>query len=98
MLFRSKHPRLRVELQGYTDSTGGDKHNLILSDKRANSVRDYLLSQGAKSEQLVAKGFGKADLVASNATPAGRAKNRRVVMMVLDNPGDVTVKGEGTAQ
>ena len=42
-----------------------------------------------------AKGFGKANPVESNATPAGRAKNRRVVMKVLENPGDVTVKGEG---
>jgi len=93
-----KHPRLRVELQGYTDSTGGDKHNLILSDHRANSVREYLLTQGVQPQQLVAKGFGKADPVASNATPAGRAKNRRVVMKVLENPGDVTVKGEGETQ
>jgi len=93
-----KHPRLRVELQGYTDSTGSDKYNLVLSDKRANAVREYLINQGVKAEQLSAKGFGKADPVASNATPAGRAKNRRVVMKVLDNPGDVTVKGEGQTQ
>ena len=90
-----QHPRLKVELQGYTDSTGSDKYNLILSDKRANSVREYLISQQVRPEQLMAKGFGKADPVESNATPAGRAKNRRVVMKVLDNPGDVIVKGEG---
>jgi OmpA-OmpF porin, OOP family len=47
---------------------------------------------------LSARGFGKANPVASNATPAGRAKNRRVVMKVLENPGDVTVKGEGETQ
>jgi OmpA-OmpF porin, OOP family len=94
----SKHPRLKVELQGYTDSTGSDKYNLALSAKRANSVRDYLITQNVKPEQLTAKGFGKADPVASNATPAGRAKNRRVVMKVLENPGDVTVKGEGETQ
>ena len=94
----SKHPRLKVELQGYTDSTGSDKYNLALSAKRANSVRDYLISQNVKSDQLTAKGFGKADPVASNATPEGRAKNRRVVMKVLENPGDVAVKGEGQTQ
>jgi OmpA-OmpF porin, OOP family len=94
----AKHPRLKVELQGYTDSTGSDKYNLTLSDKRANSVREYLISQNVRPEQLSAKGFGKADPVASNATPAGRAQNRRVVMKVLENPGDVTVKGEGQAQ
>ncbi len=94
----AKHPRLRIELQGYTDATGSDKYNLTLSDKRANAVREYLVSQGVKPEQLTAKGYGKADPVASNATPAGRAKNRRVVMKVLENPGDVTVKGEGETQ
>jgi len=94
----SKHPRLKVELQGYTDSTGSDKYNLTLSDKRANSVREYLISQNVKPEQLSARGYGKANPVASNATPAGRSKNRRVVMKVLENPGDVTVKGEGETQ
>jgi outer membrane protein OmpA-like peptidoglycan-associated protein len=82
-------------LQGYTDSTGSDKYNLVLSDKRANSVRDYLVSRNVKPEQLSARGYGKADPIASNATPDGRAKNRRVVMKVLENPGEVIVKGEG---
>lgn len=94
----TKHPRLKVQLQGYTDATGSDRYNLTLSDKRANSVREYLISQNVKPEQLTARGFGKANPVASNATPAGRAKNRRVVMKVLENPGDVTVKGEGDTQ
>ncbi len=87
-----KHRRLKVELQGYTDSVGTDKYNLILSDKRANSVREYLISQQVQPEQLVSKGYGKADPVASNATAEGRSKNRRVVMKVLENPGDVIVK------
>jgi OOP family OmpA-OmpF porin len=90
-----KHPRLKVELQGYTDSTGSDKYNLNLSDRRANAVREYLISQHVVPEQLTAKGFGKADPVASNATPEGRSRNRRVVMKVLENPGEVIVKGEG---
>jgi outer membrane protein OmpA-like peptidoglycan-associated protein len=90
-----KHPRLKVELQGYTDSTGSDKYNLILSDKRANSVREYLISQQVRPEQLSARGYGKADPVESNATAEGRSKNRRVVMKVLENPGEVIIKGEG---
>ena len=90
-----KHPRLKVELQGYTDSTGSDKYNVILSDKRANAVREYLISQQVHPEQLSAKGFGKADPVASNTTAEGRSRNRRVVMKVLENPGEVIVKGEG---
>ncbi|MDB6044045.1 MAG: hypothetical protein JWM63_2596, partial [Gammaproteobacteria bacterium] len=61
----------------------------------ANSVRDYLVMQGVPSGQLSAKGYGKAQPVADNTTPQGRAKNRRVVMQVLENPGDVEVKGAG---
>jgi OmpA-OmpF porin, OOP family len=87
-----KHRRLKIELQGYTDSTGSDKYNLTLSDKRANSVREYLLSQQVHEEQLTAKGYGKADPVASNATADGRSQNRRVVMKVIENPGDITIK------
>jgi len=86
---------LRTEGSSTSDSTGSDKYNLILSDKRANSVREYLISQQAQPEQLVSRGYGKADPVASNATAEGRSKNRRVVMKVLENPGDVTIKGEG---
>ena len=87
-----KHRRLKIELQGYTDSTGSDKYNLALSDRRANSVREYLISQQVHDEQLTAKGYGKADPVASNATAEGRSQNRRVVMKVIENPGDVTIK------
>jgi OOP family OmpA-OmpF porin len=90
-----KHPRLKIELEGFTDATGSAKYNLVLSDKRANAVRDYLVTQGVPSTQLSAKGYGKAQPVADNTTPAGRAKNRRVVMKVLENPGDVEVKGAG---
>ncbi|HKT71965.1 MAG TPA: OmpA family protein [Steroidobacteraceae bacterium] len=89
-----KHPRFKVEVQGHTDSSGSAPYNLVLSRKRANSVVDYLVKQGVSPDQVVAKGYGKTQPVASNATPAGRAQNRRVVMSVLDNPGDVQVKDE----
>jgi OmpA-OmpF porin, OOP family len=87
-----EHPRLTVELQGYTDSTGSARYNLGLSQRRADAVRDYLVSQGVSASQLSAKGFGETNPVASNATAEGRAKNRRVVMHVIDNPGDVTIR------
>jgi outer membrane protein OmpA-like peptidoglycan-associated protein len=90
-----KHPRLRVELQGHTDSKGADAYNLDLSQRRANSVRDYLVSQGVNPGQLVAKGYGETQPIADNATESGRAENRRVVMRVLDNPTDVEVEGGG---
>lgn len=89
-----KYPRLQVELQGHTDSKGSDAYNLKLSNQRAESVRDYLLSQGVASQQLVAKGYGETQPVADNKTEEGRSENRRVVMQVLSNPGDVKVEIE----
>jgi OOP family OmpA-OmpF porin len=93
-----KHPRLRVELQGHTDDTGPDAYNLTLSKKRADAVREYLLTQGVPSTQLTAKGYGESQPLDNNKTPEGRAKNRRVVMYVLENPGDVKIEGEGKVQ
>ncbi|HEY4365638.1 MAG TPA: OmpA family protein [Steroidobacteraceae bacterium] len=93
-----KHPRLRIELQGHTDSSGADQHNLTLSQQRADAVRTYLMEQGVPSSELVARGYGEAKPIDSNATSEGRAHNRRVVMSVLDNPGDVNVKGEGAIE
>jgi OOP family OmpA-OmpF porin len=89
-----KYSRLKVEVQGHTDSMGADAYNLRLSQQRSESVRAYLVAQGVSEAQLVAKGYGETTPVADNATAAGRAENRRVVLAVLDNPGDVEVKTE----
>lgn len=89
-----KYPRLKVELQGHTDSKGSDAYNLKLSDRRAQSVRDYLVTKGVGEQQLVAKGYGEAEPAAENTTDAGRAQNRRVVMLVLSNPGEVKIDME----
>jgi OOP family OmpA-OmpF porin len=91
-----KHPRLKIEIQGHTDSTGSPPYNLKLSQQRAESVRSYLLDQGASADQLVAKGYGQTEPVASNKTADGRSKNRRVVMYVVSNPGDVKIEGAGS--
>lgn len=93
-----KYPRLKIELQGHTDSSGSDALNLRLSQQRADSVRTYLIDQGVPSAELVSRGYGETQPIEDNKTEAGRAKNRRVVMSVLDNPGDVTVKGEGKVE
>ena len=90
-----KYPRLKVELQGHTDNKGPDAYNLTLSQQRANAVREQLLRAGVPSAQMTAKGYGEAEPVADNKTDEGRAMNRRVVMLVLENPGEVDVKGEG---
>ncbi len=91
------HPRLKIEIQGHTDSTGSATHNLGRSQRRAEAVRDYLISQNVPAGQLMTKGYGQTQPVQSNATPQGRLQNRRVVMHVLENPGDIPVKDAGKA-
>jgi OOP family OmpA-OmpF porin len=71
-------PEIRVEVGGYTDSKGSDGYNRRLSERRAQAVRDYLISKGIGASRLSAKGYGESDPIASNDTEAGRAKNRRV--------------------
>jgi outer membrane protein OmpA-like peptidoglycan-associated protein len=67
-----------VEVGGHTDSEAGASYNEELSQRRAESVRDYLVSKGVASSRLSAKGYGETRPIASNKTPEGRAKNRRV--------------------
>jgi OmpA-OmpF porin, OOP family len=88
------HPRLKVELQGHTDSSGSASYNQALSQRRAEAVRDYLVSRGIPGAQMSAKGYGETQPIADNSTSAGRMENRRVVMAVLENPGNVEVKTE----
>jgi outer membrane protein OmpA-like peptidoglycan-associated protein len=80
------HPGLRLEVEGHTDSVGSDEFNQQLSEKRAASVRDFLVQQGMSINSVTARGFGKTMPVASNATAASRQLNRRVEMIVA---GDV---------
>jgi outer membrane protein OmpA-like peptidoglycan-associated protein len=75
-------PSLRIEVEGHTDSVGSDEYNQRLSENRASSVRDYLVSQGVKSEMIAARGFGEGRPVASNDNAAGRQQNRRVELVV----------------
>ena len=74
-----KNPNLKLQIEGYTDSTGDTQHNLELSQRRADAVRTVLVSQfGIDGSVLTAVGAGAAKPVASNDTPDGRAQNRRV--------------------
>ncbi|MDQ7015863.1 MAG: OmpA family protein [Gammaproteobacteria bacterium] len=75
-----QNPQLKVELAGYTDSSGAAELNLQLSQQRAETVRDYLISVGVSEQQLTAKGYGESNPIADNLTPEGRKKNRRVVL------------------
>jgi outer membrane protein OmpA-like peptidoglycan-associated protein len=76
------HPGLKIEVEGHTDSVGGDEYNMQLSENRANSVRSYLLEQGVSGDAVSAIGFGKTMPVADNGTAAGRQMNRRVELVV----------------
>ncbi|MDB5988065.1 MAG: P44/Msp2 family outer membrane protein [Nevskia sp.] len=89
-------PTLSVQIGGYTDSVGSASYNLKLSQKRAESVRRYLAGKGVASGNLVAKGFGKANPIASNDTDSGRAENRRVEFVVLNKPSTVKVIDKGS--
>ncbi|MGB2248537.1 MAG: OmpA family protein [Alcanivorax sediminis] len=73
-----------VEIAGHTDSSGSAEYNESLSDKRANSVREYLIEKGVAAERLTSRGYGEIDPVASNETAAGRAMNRRVEFRVSE--------------
>ena len=76
------HAGLRLQVEGYTDSVGGDEYNQTLSENRATSVQDYLTKAGLSMDSLTSKGFGKTMPVASNETAAGRQQNRRVELVV----------------
>ncbi|MEW6432650.1 MAG: OmpA family protein [Myxococcota bacterium] len=74
----------RVEVQGHTDDTGEDDFNLALSLKRAEKVRQALIERGVDANRLSVRGLGKSEPVATNETPEGRARNRRVELKVLE--------------
>ena len=76
------YPDLHLEIDGHTDNVGSDAYNMRLSEARANVVRDYLAKQGVPMNNLVSKGFGKTEPIASNANAAGRQQNRRVELIV----------------
>jgi outer membrane protein OmpA-like peptidoglycan-associated protein len=76
------HPGLHLEVEGHTDSVGGDDYNQQLSEKRAGAVRDYLVQQGIGGDGIVARGLGKTQPVATNDTPEGRQQNRRVELVL----------------
>jgi outer membrane protein OmpA-like peptidoglycan-associated protein len=73
-----QNPTLALEVQGHTDSVGSDEANQRLSEARARAVMEWLVAKGASAQQLTAKGYGESQPVDDNATPEGRARNRRV--------------------
>lgn len=84
-----KYPKNRIVVQGYTDSTGSDAINNKLSTQRAKAVYDFLLGSGLKTKSITYVGYGSSNPIASNATAAGRAQNRRVVLSITANEKDL---------
>jgi outer membrane protein OmpA-like peptidoglycan-associated protein len=76
------YPSLHVSIEGHTDSVGSDEYNQDLSERRAQSVRDYFVRGGIPAAAVDARGFGKAEPVASNETSEGRQQNRRVELVL----------------
>lgn len=84
--FMSVNDEILVEINAYTDNIGSDSYNLHLSENRAKSVVDYLISKNIAAERLISKGHGKENPVADNTTEEGRALNRRVEFRLLKAP------------
>jgi outer membrane protein OmpA-like peptidoglycan-associated protein len=80
------YPGLKIQVEGHTDSVGGDEYNQRLSEQRASTVRDYLVAQGVPNGTVTSMGYGKSQPVASNDTAAGRQQNRRVELVVSGEP------------
>jgi len=79
-----KCPNDAVAIGGHSDSSGSESFNKKLSAKRADAVREYLISKGVSKDRLVAVGYGESKPIADNATDDGRAKNRRIEFNVID--------------
>jgi len=78
-----EYPQANFSLEGHTDSQGAKTSNKLLSERRANAVRDYLISNGISADRLTAKGFGEDFPIDSNSTASGRKNNRRVEVKLV---------------
>jgi outer membrane protein OmpA-like peptidoglycan-associated protein len=81
----NKYPNTNIEVQGHTDSRGTDEYNMGLSERRANTVADYLKSKGIANSRITTKGFGESAPGYTNETPEGMAQNRRVEFLITAN-------------
>jgi outer membrane protein OmpA-like peptidoglycan-associated protein len=82
-------PDSKMVVEGHTDSQGGVGYNQDLSQRRAQTVRDYLVSRGIASDRVTSQGFGSSRSVADNTSPEGRANNRRVEIVVAPKSGSI---------
>jgi outer membrane protein OmpA-like peptidoglycan-associated protein len=80
-----KNPNIEIELSGHTDNTGSSKLNIELSQKRSDTVQDYLINKGVSAKRLKSKGYGGSRPIASNRSEATRKLNRRVEFTIIKN-------------
>ncbi len=89
--FLNEYPNIEIEMSAHTDSKGADDYNMTLSDNRARSVMEYIISKGITTSRIISKGYGETKPVAANANtdgtdnPEGRQLNRRVEFKILKN-------------
>jgi OOP family OmpA-OmpF porin len=82
--FIKKYPGKKFKLEGHTDNIGTEKYNQALSERRAGAVKEYLIKRGGiDGTKITTVGYGELKPVASNKTRAGRAKNRRVDILIM---------------
>lgn len=81
----NNNPDTDIQIYGHTDNTGNDGINNPLSEKRAESVYNFLMTKGVSGSRMVSQGFGSSQPVSDNSTAAGRAQNRRVEIFILPN-------------
>ena len=80
--FMNENKDKKVSLAGHTDSIGTEAYNLRLSERRVNSVKDYVVKKGVDTSRISGQGFGESKPIADNKTAEGRSKNRRVEIKV----------------
>jgi len=89
--FLNEYPNIEIEMSAHTDARGADAYNMVLSDNRAKSVREYIISKGIAASRIISRGYGETKPVADNSNPdgsdnpEGRQLNRRVEFKILKN-------------
>jgi OOP family OmpA-OmpF porin len=79
-----KNPTIKIEVGGHTDSVGAADYNQGLSERRANTIRDYLINAGISGDRMTVRGYGESAPIADNSTAEGKAQNRRVVLTITE--------------
>ena len=83
-----QYPGLKIQVEGHTDNKGSDEYNQDLSERRSSAVFEFLVSEGIDASQMIHSGFGESTPVATNDTEEGRARNRRVDLVIPDVPDE----------